>query len=93
MKVAAVQARPVWLNTQATTAAVVSWLERAADQEVDVVAFPESFLPGYPFWLCRTDGARFDDPRQKRAYAAYLDAAVEIDGPELARITEVACDL
>ena len=39
-----------------------------------------------------TDGARFDDPDQKRAFAAYLDAAVELDGPEIATIIEAARD-
>lgn len=25
----------------------------------------EALLPGYPFWISRTDGARFDSPMQK----------------------------
>jgi nitrilase len=60
---------------------------------VDLLAFGETFLPGYPFWVSRTDGARFDDDRQKAAYAYYLDAAVELGGPELAEITEAVGDL
>jgi nitrilase len=39
-----------------------------------------------------TDGARFDDAGQKRAYAAYLDAAVELGGVQLGRINEAARD-
>lgn len=42
--------------------------------------------------MALTDGARFDDPDQKRAYAAYLDAAVELDGPELATVAEAVRD-
>ena len=30
----------------------------------------ETFLSGYPFWVCRTNGAAFDDARQGRAYAS-----------------------
>lgn len=93
MKVAAAQTRPVWLDKDATAERVVSWIERAAGDGVQLVAFPETFLPGYPTWVCRTDGARFDDPQQKRAYAEYLDAAVELDGPQLARVTEAVRDL
>lgn len=93
MRVAAAQAHPVWLDKGATTERVVSWIERAANDGVDVLAFPETFLPGYPSWVCRTDGARFDEPQQKRAYGQYLDAAVELDGPEVARITEAVRDL
>ena len=88
MRVAAAQLRPVWLDPEATTAKVIATIADAAAQGVELLAFPEAFLSGYPFWVSRTDGARFDDPRQKRAYAAYLEAAVELAGPQLARIVE-----
>lgn len=93
MRVAAAQARPHWLDPSATTTKIVRWLETAAAQSVRLVAFPETFLSGYPFWLEHTGGARFNDVAQKRAYAAYLQAAVEMDGPELSLITEAARDL
>lgn len=93
MRIAAAQTTPVWLDAKATTAKVVTWLERAAADGVDLVAFGETFLSGYPFWVCRTDGARFEDPRQNAAYAAYLEAAVTLDGPELAEITAAARDV
>ncbi|MFI0405744.1 carbon-nitrogen hydrolase family protein [Actinomadura sp. 3N508] len=93
MRVAAAQARCPWLDSAAGVAKVVEFLERAAADHVELVAFPETFLSGYPFWVEQTGGARFDDPDQKRAYAAYLDAAVEVDGPELRVIAEAARDL
>ncbi len=93
VRVAAAQARPCWSDPQATTKKVLAWLEDAAAQGVELVAFPETFLSGYPFWLELTGGARFDDPAQKRAYAAYLEAAVAMDGPEVRQITEAARDL
>jgi nitrilase len=93
MRVAAAQARPHWLDPAATTKKVVAWLEMAASQQVELVAFPETFLSGYPSWLEHTNAARFDDAGQKRAYAAYLAAAVELPGPELATIIEAAHDL
>lgn len=93
MRIAAAQARPVWLDPSATAKKVVAWLEEAVAQRVELVAFPETFLSGYPMWLEHTGGARFDDPGQQRAYAAYLDAAVAIDGPELSSIVEAARDL
>jgi nitrilase len=82
MRIAAAQARPFWLDPSATTKKVIAWLENAAAQQVELIAFPETFLSGYPSWLEHTGGARFDDAMQKRAYAAYLDAAVEVTGPE-----------
>ena len=93
MRVAAAQARPHWLDPAATTKKVVAWLEMAASQQVELVAFPETFLSGYPSWLEHTNAARFDDAGQKRAYAAYLAAAVELPGPEIATIVEAAHDL
>ncbi|MFJ2745146.1 carbon-nitrogen hydrolase family protein [Streptomyces sp. NPDC087440] len=93
MRVAAAQLRCPWLDPTAGTAKVVEYLEKAAADDVGLVAFPETFLSGYPFWLNETDASRFDDPEQKRAYAAYLDAAVELTGPQLARITEAVRDL
>ena len=93
MRVAAVQVHPAWLDPAGTTAIVLRWLEEAAQQGVELVAFPEAFLSGYPFWLDVTGGARFDDPLQKQAYAAYLRAAVAMDGPEVRQVVEAARDL
>lgn len=93
MRIAAAQARPVWLDAGATTKKVVKWVEDAAAQQVELLAFPETFLSGYPFWLEFTNGSHFGDVAQQKAYAAYLDAAVTSDGPELAQVTEAARDL
>jgi len=93
MKVAAAQVRGPWLDKAGATKVVIDVLERAAAQDVKLVAFPETFLSGYPFWVCRTNGAAFEDALQKRAYAYYLDAAVELNGEEIRAITEAAADL
>ncbi len=93
MRIAAAQARCPWLDPAAGTAKVLDLLARAAADHVELLAFPETFLSGYPFWIEHTGGARFNDPEQKRAYAAYLDAAVELDGPELQAVTEAVRDL
>ncbi len=92
MRIAAAQAAPHWGDSGATTKQVIDWVYKAAADEVEVLAFGETFLPGYPFWVSRTDGARFDAPDQKQAYAFYLEAAVNLNGPELAEITEVVRD-
>jgi nitrilase len=90
VRVACVQDAPVFLDREATTARIVDWIARAASEKAHLVAFAEAFLPGYPFWLSLTGGARFDDPRQKEAYRAYCDAAVRLDGPELRAIAAAA---
>jgi nitrilase len=93
MRAAAVQFAPVFLDTPRTLEKMLARLEEAGRDGAGVVAFPETALSGYPVWIEHTDGARFEDPGQKAAYAAYLDCAVEENGPELARLTEAARDL
>jgi nitrilase len=53
MKVAAAQVRGPWLDKAGATKVVIDVLEQAASQDVKLVAFPETFLSGYPFWVCR----------------------------------------
>lgn len=78
----------MFLDADATCDRILARLDEAADQGVELAAFGETFLPGYPFWLTHTDGARFDDPHQRAAYAAYVRAAVRLDGPQLCAIAE-----
>jgi nitrilase len=92
MRIAAAQTAPVWGDAQATTSVVEDWIHKAADRDVELVAFGETFLSGYPFWLALTDGARFDDAAQKAAYAAYLDSSVYLGGPELASIANTVAE-
>jgi len=90
MRIAAAQTAPVWGDPGATAEVVVDWIHRGAEQGVDLIAFGETFLSGYPFWVGRTDGARWNADDQKEAYAHYLDGAVDLDGPELASVVEAA---
>lgn len=92
MRIAAAQLHPAWLDTPRTTSIVTDWIGRAATEGVELLAFGETFLGGYPLWIGFTDGARFDNDDQKRAFAAYLDAAVELDGPEVATVVEAVRD-
>jgi nitrilase len=92
MRIAAAQAHQAWGRPDEGAARVIEWIERAAADDVDLLAFGETHLGGYPFWLAGTGGAAFDDADQKRAYAYYLDAAVELDGPQLALISGAAGD-
>lgn len=81
--VAAAQIAPVWLDRERTLAKVSRWITRAADRGCDLVAFGEALVPGYPWWIEHTDGARFNSALQKRLHAHYLDQAVDIDAGHL----------
>ncbi len=88
MRIAAAQTAPVWGDPEATSTVVTDWIRRAADADVQLVAFGETFMSGYPFWISLTDGARFNAADQKEAYAYYLAGAVSLDGPEVTAIAD-----
>jgi len=92
MRIAAAQAHPAWGRPDEGAERVCRWIEQAGREDVDLLAFGETHLGGYPFWISLTDGARFDALDQKQAYAYYLDAAVELGGPQLQRICEAAAE-
>lgn len=86
------QIAPIWLDKARTTEKIIHYIGLAADAGCALVTFGEALLPGYPFWIERTDGARFNALRQKEFYAHYLDQAVNIDAGDLATICAVAAD-
>lgn len=81
--VAAAQIAPVWLDRTRTLVKVGRWISRAADGGCDLVAFGEALVPGYPWWIEHTDGARFNSAFQKRLHAHYMHEAVDIDAGHL----------
>ena len=77
------QIAPVWLNRDATLEKVVEWIGRAAVEDCDLVAFGEALVPGYPFWVERTEGAKFESGLQKSLYALYVGQGVCIEAGDL----------
>lgn len=77
LTVAIAQMAPVWLDRDNTLAKVLAWITRAADAGADLVVFGEALVPGYPFWVEHTGGARFEDRKQKDYFAHYLAQGVD----------------
>jgi nitrilase len=65
MRIAAAQIHQAWGRPDAGTERIISVIEAAAAEDVDLLAFGETHLGGYPFWVSMTDGARFDTADQK----------------------------
>jgi nitrilase len=84
------QIAPVWLNRSATLDKVVDWIATAADRGCQLVVFGEGLVPGYPFWVERTDGARFESELQKSLYAHYLGHGVRVEGGDLDAVCRIA---
>ena len=84
---AAVQAEPVWLDLQATVDKTIQLIHEAAENGADLVAFPETFIPGYPWWIwldSPADGMRF--------VPGYAANSMSSTGPEMERIRAAARD-
>lgn len=93
MKVAVAQVAPVWLDRDATIAKVNRWVARAARRGCRLVAFGEALVPGYPWWIEHTDGARFESRFQKDVHAHYLEQAVDLDAGHLDSTCALAHEL
>ncbi len=90
LKVGLAQIAPVWLNRERTLEKVLAYVNTAAEAECDLVAFGEGLVPGYPFWITRTNGATFNSPVQKEIHAHYLANAVQIEAGHLDGVCEAA---
>jgi nitrilase len=84
------QMAPVWLNREKTLSKVVQRVEQAAAEGCQLVAFGEALVPGYPFWIELTDGARFNSPVQKKIHAHYAEQAVRIEAGHLDPLCRMA---
>lgn len=84
-KVAAVQAAPVFLDPAATVDKACALIAEAAGNGARLVAFPEVFIAGYPYWNWLMNpiegGAWFE-----RLYKA----AIEVPGPYVDQLCEAA---
>jgi nitrilase len=90
MRIGLAQVAPVFLDRAATLERIVSRIDEAAGQGCELVCFGETLVPGYPVWLDRTGGARFDDDEQKRMHAIYLDQAVVPEAGHLDGVRDAA---
>ena len=90
LTVALAQLAPVWLDRDATLLKVLNAIDQAATEGAELVCFGETLVPGYPFWLERTDGAAFDSPMQKDLHAHYLEQAVSIEAGHLQPVCDKA---
>jgi nitrilase len=93
MRVASAQLAPAFMQRDATIDKVLDALGEAAANGAQLIAFPETFVPGYPSWADFSDASAFDDPAQKAAYSVYLDNAVDIGRGDLDSVVAVAAQL
>jgi len=84
-KAAACHIASVFLDSARSVDKAVSWIGEAAGQGASLVAFPESYVPGFPIW------AALRAPIVNHDYfRALAREALSVDGPEIARIRTAA---
>jgi predicted amidohydrolase len=84
-KAAAIQAAPVFLDREATIEKSGRLIEEAAAKGADLIAFPEVYIPAYPWWN------RLDNPyRGHKYFRELVKNSLEIPSPAMDRICECA---
>jgi len=90
VQVAVVQAGSVPFDTPACIDKAVRLIAEAASTGAKLIVFPEAFITGYPKGLNYglVVGAR--DPKGREEFRMYLEAAIEVPGPETQRLGKAA---
>lgn len=85
VKLAAAHVAPVFMNAKASAEKAAQWIEQAGKDGVELLVFPEVFLPGFPYWInC------YPPLIQADMNTRYQQESVTVDGPEIAMVVEAA---
>jgi nitrilase len=90
IRVAAVQAAPVFLDRERTVAKAARLIAEASENGAQLVAFPETWIPGYPAWIFGAAG--WDDAAQKRAFGRLNANSVDVPSPAVDELCRAAKD-
>lgn len=92
LRAAVVQASPVFFDKAASTAHVADLIRQASGQGAELIVFPESLIPCYPYGLTFgfTVGARTEEGRAD--WKRYYDESVVVPGPETESLAKAARD-
>lgn len=89
VKVAAVQAAPVFLDKKATTEKACDLIRQAGRQGAQIIVFPEGFIPSHPVWY------HFHAGTSSTAIELSVELfknSVEVPGPEIDELCKAAED-
>lgn len=90
VKAAVVQASPVFFNKEKTIEKVATITAKYAEAGVELIVFPESFIPGYPrgFDFGTKVGSRTSAGRD--LYALYRQNSIDLESEDLKQLEEIA---
>ncbi len=91
VRVAIVQAAPLFLDLDKSVDKAIRLTGEAGRKGARLVAFGETWLPGYPAWLDLCPGSAYwDHAPAKKAYARLAGNSAVIPGPETDRLGAAA---
>jgi nitrilase len=85
VRVAAVQAAPVWMDREASLQKALCLIDEAGSKGAQLVAFGEAWLPGFPFWIWLGSPAWGSD-----FFVELHQNAVELQGRETQALADAA---
>jgi predicted amidohydrolase len=91
--VAAAQLAPVFLDLEGSIDKSCHWISKAGEENVKILVFPETWLPGYPIWLDSSpEAAMWDHTPTKEVFQRLVENSVEIPSPSIQRLCEATAD-
>lgn len=89
VKVAIVQKPPVMLDRDGTVKRTLEYIEEVADEDANLAVFPETYIPGYPFWAWLVHPYR-DFGIRNEIYGRLVSNSVDIGRGDLEPIQQAA---
>ncbi|HLY97562.1 MAG TPA: carbon-nitrogen hydrolase family protein [Candidatus Angelobacter sp.] len=88
------QTAPVYLDKQASLERALAAMQDAAKKGAQILAFGETWLPGYPAWLdvC-PEAALWNHEPTRQVFARLRQNSVAVSGPEMRALCQAAGDL
>jgi nitrilase len=94
VRVAIAQSSPIYLDKRASLAKALGLVQQAAKRDAQLVAFGETWLPGYPAWLDVCPGAAlWENTSAKEVFAKLRNNSITVPGEEVNALSEAARDL
>jgi nitrilase len=92
VRAAVAQAASIAFDRERTLEKVAGLTAEAAGEGAQLVVFPEAFVSGYPRGM--TFGATIGDrtPQGREEYRRYWESAVDVPGPAVERLGEIAAE-
>jgi len=91
LKAAIIQHAPVYLNIGKSMDLALKYIQDAANNNSNLIVFPETWLPGYPVWLdFAPEAGMWEHPGATALYRILSENALVIDGPHFRKLQQIA---